>query len=121
MVPQTVARDTLRSGLRTRPATTDAVSRPMKLKRAMAAAAEMAATIERWLGLKEPKLADLMKKSPMVAMNRSGTNLRTTVTFWNHPRLRIPEMLMKAGIQSPTMAMAADPHLSPPLLTNTST
>lgn len=71
--------------------------------------------------MKEPKLRALMKNRPTVAMNSSGTNFRITVTTWKPPRFRTPEMLMRAGIHRPTSAIATEPQMLPPLLTNTST
>lgn len=50
-----------------------------------------------------------MKNSPMVAMNTSGTSFSTVVTIWKPPRFRTPEMLMIAGSQSPTVAIAIEP------------
>ncbi len=121
IVPNTVARPTLRSGSRTRPAATDAVSMPMKLNNAIAAAAEMAPPIDVPLTLKGPKFADFTKTRPTVAMNSSGTIFNTVNTICVTAMLRSPDRLTSAGIHRPANAITMDQPTWCSVLTNTST
>ena len=55
--------------------------------------------------LNAPKWAARTKNQPTTPTKRSGRNLSTTLTFWNHVIWRMPARLMAAGTQRPTRAM----------------
>ena len=67
------------------------------------------------------KLPVLMKNSPTVDMNTSGTNFRIDVHTWTVPMFLTPDRLIAAGIHRPTSARRIEISLTFSSLTNSST
>ena len=104
-VPSSEARPTFRRGSLTRLAVIAATSTPMKENSATPAAMPIAEYRLPPEALNAPKLPLDTKNQPTTPTNSSGTNLSTTVTFWNQAICRTPARFTAAGTHRPSRAM----------------
>ena len=108
-MPSSEARPTFLFGSFTRLAVMAATSTPMKENSATPAAMPIAEYRLPPVALNAPKLPFETKNQPTTPTNSSGTNLSTTVTFWNQAICRTPARFTTAGIHRPTRAIAQLP------------
>ncbi len=104
-MPSREARPTFRRGSFTRLAVIAATSTPMKENSATPAAMPIAEYRLPPEALNAPKLPLDTKNQPTTPTNSSGTNLSTTVTFWNQAICRTPARFTAAGTHRPSRAM----------------